>query len=86
MNPTKHSNMVAVLSKKCKNQTSKGEVVFKIDDGWIEVFHNRVIIWLTGLVPVLIPEVSSFVFLLTSLLFSSSVYADHADDEVAKPW
>lgn len=45
----KHSNMVAVLSKgNVKIKTSKGEVVFKIDDGWIEVFHNRVIILTTG--------------------------------------
>ncbi len=45
----KHSNMVAVLSKgNIKVKTSKGEVVFKIEDGWIEVFHNRVIILTTG--------------------------------------
>jgi F-type H+-transporting ATPase subunit epsilon len=40
-----HSNMVAVLaSGKVKIKTSKGEIIYDIPDGWIEIFHNRVII------------------------------------------
>ena len=35
-------------SNKGVSLTEKGEVVFKIEDGWIEVFHNRVIILTTG--------------------------------------
>lgn len=45
----KHSNMVAVLTKgKIKVKTSSKEIVFNIEEGWIEVFHDRVMILTTG--------------------------------------
>jgi len=41
----KHSNMVATLVKgKVKARTKGGEKVYEIPEGWIQVFHNRIII------------------------------------------
>lgn len=41
----KHINMVATLAKgKITAKTSTGELVFTIPSGWIEVFHDKVII------------------------------------------
>ena len=41
----KHMNMVAVLaSGKITAKTTSGVVHFKIPEGWIEIFHDRVII------------------------------------------
>lgn len=40
-----HTNMVANLGKgKITAKESSGDSVFVIDKGWIEVFHDRVII------------------------------------------
>lgn len=41
----KHINMVSTLSTgKITIKTEEGNVHFKVNDGWMEVFHNRVII------------------------------------------
>ena len=41
----KHSNMVAVLSSgKITIKSVDKQVQYRIDEGWVEVFHNRVII------------------------------------------
>ncbi len=41
----KHMNMVATLSAgKITVKTSDGQMQFKVSDGWVEVFHDRVII------------------------------------------
>jgi F-type H+-transporting ATPase subunit epsilon len=49
----KHSNMVAVLSSgKIKIKLSGKEIQYQIEEGWIEVFHNRIIILTPDFVPV----------------------------------
>ncbi len=44
----KHINMVATLkSGKITAKTAKGDLVYNVSDGWIEVFHDKIIILTT---------------------------------------
>ncbi|NLI39758.1 MAG: F0F1 ATP synthase subunit epsilon [Caldisericales bacterium] len=44
----RHMNMVATMkSGKITAKTEKGELVYNVSDGWIEVFHDRIIILTT---------------------------------------